>query len=231
VIRTGAGGPELDDIPGFFRVTIQERVTEALVTLGRDDEADQAARHAEECAASTGLAVSRAQAARARAAVLLGAGDSRAAAARALEGAATADEVDARIDAGRCRTLAGRALHAAGERGHATEALMAAAETLEQCGATRYRDEAERELRRLGRRDHRRRGAERASGDGVGALTTRELEIARLVVERKTNPEIAAELFLSPKTVETHLRNAFRKLGVSTRVELARAVERADSEP
>ena len=52
--------------------------------------------------------------------------------------------------------------------------------------------------------------------------------MARLVVDRKTNPQIAAELFLSQKTVETHLRNIFRKVGVSSRVELARAVERAD---
>ena len=59
-------------------------------------------------------------------------------------------------------------------------------------------------------------------------MTERELELARLVVDRKTNPEIAAELFLSKKTVETHMRNIFRKLGVSSRVELARAVERAD---
>jgi DNA-binding NarL/FixJ family response regulator len=48
------------------------------------------------------------------------------------------------------------------------------------------------------------------------------------VVDRRTNPEIAEALFLSPKTVETHLRNIFRKLGVSTRVEVARFVERAD---
>ena len=43
------------------------------------------------------------------------------------------------------------------------------------------------------------------------SLSERELEVARLVVDRKTNPQIAAELFLSSKTVETHLRNAFRK--------------------
>jgi len=60
-------------------------------------------------------------------------------------------------------------------------------------------------------------------------LTSRELQVARLVVDRKTNPQIAAELFLSQKTVETHLRNIFRKVDVSSRVELARTVERADS--
>jgi DNA-binding CsgD family transcriptional regulator len=59
-------------------------------------------------------------------------------------------------------------------------------------------------------------------------LTDRELQLARLVVDRKTNAEIAAELFLSQKTVETHLRNIFRKVSVSSRVALARAVEDAD---
>lgn len=52
--------------------------------------------------------------------------------------------------------------------------------------------------------------------------------MARLVVDRKTNPEIAAELFLSQKTVETHLRNIFHKMSVTSRVALARAVERTD---
>jgi DNA-binding CsgD family transcriptional regulator len=52
--------------------------------------------------------------------------------------------------------------------------------------------------------------------------------VARLVVDRKTNAEIAADLFLGQKTVETHLRNIFRKIDVSTRVELARVVEHAD---
>ena len=60
---------------------------------------------------------------------------------------------------------------------------------------------------------------------GIDSLTERQLQIARLVVDRKTNPEIAAELFLSQKTVETHLRNIFNKMGVTTRVDLARTVE------
>ena len=84
------------------------------------------------------------------------------------------------------------------------------------------------ELRKLGQRVHR-RGRDRApAATGSASLTGRELEVARLVVDRKTNREIAAELFLSGKTVETHMRNMFRKLGVSSRVEVARVVERAD---
>ena len=74
---------------------------------------------------------------------------------------------------------------------------------------------------------HRRTRAAAADAEGLDALTEREQQVAALVVDRRTNPEIAAELFLSLKTVESHLRNIFRKLGVSSRVELARAVERA----
>jgi DNA-binding CsgD family transcriptional regulator len=77
-------------------------------------------------------------------------------------------------------------------------------------------------LGKLGRRPHRRTRPGNAEATGIDSLTERELQVARLVVDRKTNRQIAAELFLSQKTVETHLRNIFRKLGVSTRVELAR---------
>ena len=82
-----------------------------------------------------------------------------------------------------------------------------------------------RELRRLGARAEPRGPA--ASGDsGVDALTKRELEIAGLVTDRLTNREIATALFLSDKTVESHIRNIFHKLGVSSRVDVARAIER-----
>ena len=95
-------------------------------------------------------------------------------------------------------------------------------------GAQRYRDAAERELRQLGEHIHRRSQPGVADGAGVDALTQREREIARLIVERRTNRQIAEELFLSPKTVETHIRNIFAKLGADSRVEVARIVERAD---
>ena len=60
------------------------------------------------------------------------------------------------------------------------------------------------------------------------SLTARERQVAGLVVDRKTNAQIADALFLSPRTVETHIRNLFRKLDVSSRVDVARLVERYD---
>ena len=105
--------------------------------------------------------------------------------------------------------------------------LERAAAAFDFFGAARYRAQAERELRKLGRTIHR-RTAHGTADSGIPSLTKRELQLARLVVDRKTNTQIAAELFLSRKTVETHLRNIFRKLGVANRVELARALEQAD---
>ncbi|HEY6696377.1 MAG TPA: LuxR C-terminal-related transcriptional regulator [Solirubrobacteraceae bacterium] len=81
---------------------------------------------------------------------------------------------------------------------------------------------------RLGHRRHRRTRSGAAGAGDVSSLAERELEVACLIVDRRTNAQIAAELFLSTKTVETHVRNLFHKLGVSSRVEVARAVERAD---
>jgi DNA-binding NarL/FixJ family response regulator len=106
--------------------------------------------------------------------------------------------------------------------------LQRAAAAFDACGARRYRQSAERELGRLGHRPHRRTRPGKTNGAGIDSLTERELQVARLVVDRKTNAEIASELFLSQKTVETHLRNIFHKLDLTTRVTLARVVERAD---
>jgi DNA-binding NarL/FixJ family response regulator len=155
-------------------------------------------------------------------------GDAASAAGQALASAAAADEAGAPVEAALARTLAGLALAQAGERDRAATELQRAARTFEDRRALRYRDQAERELRKLGYRIHRRTRPGSADGTRLESLTERELQLARLVADRKTNPEIAAELFLSQKTVETHLRNIFRKLGVASRVELARAVERAE---
>ena len=63
-------------------------------------------------------------------------------------------------------------------------------------------------------------------GSGLASLSGREREIAELVSRGRTNREIAAELFLSEKTIESHLTKVFAKLGVSGRVAVAEAVGR-----
>jgi DNA-binding CsgD family transcriptional regulator len=223
-----AGGEELTLIPGGWRTYCLELLTRCWLALGRRDAAARAAACAEARAASAQLALAGAWAGRAAAAVAVHDGDPARGAALALTSAAAADAVHAPIEAALSRTLAGRALARAGRADRAIAELERAATELHACGALRYRDEAERELGKLGHRVHRRTRPGKHDGTGLESLTGRELQVAWLVVDRKTNPEIAAELFLSPKTVQTHLSHIFRKMDVPSRVALARAVEHAD---
>jgi DNA-binding NarL/FixJ family response regulator len=227
VLLSAAGGEGLPRIAGGWRATYFELLTRCWLAVDEPAGAQRAAARAAATAAELGLPLARAMAHRAAAAVALDEGDAAAAAARALAAAAAADEVGAAIDAARARTLAGRALGLAHERDRAVRELRRAARQLDAFGAARYRQEAERELRKLGHHIHRRTRPGNADGAGIETLTQREAEVARLVVDRRTNPEIATELFLSIKTIETHLRSIFRKLDVTSRYELARTVERA----
>jgi DNA-binding CsgD family transcriptional regulator len=222
-----AGGEELTLIPGGWRAYCLELQARCWLALGRREEAEHAAACAEARALAVQLPLAAAWAGRATAAVALDGGDADRAAEQALASAVAAEAVGAPIEAALARILAGRALAEAGRRDRAVAELQQAAAQLDACGALRFRDEAERELGKLGRRAHRRTRPGKTDGAGIETLTARELELAWLVVDRRTNPEIAAQLYLSQKTVETHLRNIFRKIGVSSRVELARAVERS----
>ena len=229
MLLPSSGGEELPLIPGVWRAKSLELLTRCWLALDRPTEAARAASLADALAARLTLRVARSMADRALAAVALATRAPETAARYALASADAAEEVGLPVEAASSRSLAGRALARAGKPDRAVAQLAQAAEVFHACGARRYRAATEFELRRLGQRVHRRTKPGDPHKSGVPSLTSRELEIARLVVDRRTNLEIAEALFLSPKTVETHLRNLFHKLDVSSRVEVARAIERSGS--
>jgi DNA-binding CsgD family transcriptional regulator len=119
------------------------------------------------------------------------------------------------------------------DRAAAAEHFAKAASEARQAGSVAFERLAERGLRDLGVRTWRRGPVDRQSAQPGGrsadvALSPRELDVARLVVEGASNPEIAAQLFLSRKTVERHVSNALAKVGARNRTELARRLGEND---
>ena len=225
LLEQAAGGPSITQQTLVSRVASLQTLARCLLSAGRTADAERAAREAAVCADRIGLPLATANSELTDAYVAFDAGDCAEAAKLAQKALATFEALDDVYTATLARVLVGRALAGAGEQDRAVAELERAAATFDGWGAFRYRDDVERDLRKLGRHIHRR--TQRGDGDdGVSSLTKRELDVARLVGEGKSNPEIAAELFLSPKTVESHIRNMFRKLSVTSRVEVALAVSR-----
>ncbi|MFB9839078.1 helix-turn-helix transcriptional regulator, partial [Actinoallomurus acaciae] len=124
----------------------------------------------------------------------------------------------------------------AGSRDHvddgaAIEALDRALEGYQQIGALRDAARIRARLRRLGVRRRHWTQSERPLS-GWSSLTETERNVAALAAQGLTNPQVATQMFVSPHTVKFHLRQVFRKLGIASRVELARlATEHASESP
>jgi DNA-binding CsgD family transcriptional regulator len=134
-------------------------------------------------------------------------------------GLKTLEGLPAALDSVRLRLELGATLSRMGHRVEARRALRPAFADAEAVGASPLAQEARRELVATGLRPRR------SALVGAAALTPRERQICQLAITRKTNRAIANELFLSVKTVETHLAASFRKLGVRSRAELAGALD------
>jgi DNA-binding CsgD family transcriptional regulator len=123
------------------------------------------------------------------------------------------------VDLARTHLLYGEWLRRQPRRVDARKELRIAYEMFTDFGMDAFAGRARIELQATG--EH----ARRRTVDTLDQLTPQEAEISRLVAQGNTNREIAAQLFISPSTVEYHLHKAFRKLGVKSRTELARRMK------
>ncbi|MFK8844260.1 ATP-binding protein [Streptomyces sp. Ac-502] len=142
-------------------------------------------------------------------------GDPAAAARGAVRAAELFEATGERLSAARAWLRAGTAHAGCGEKAAARTELARAAEVFGACGALGLHARTVREQRRLGVR------AGRAADRTDGRLSRREAEVAELVRQGFSNQRIAERLFLSPRTVETHVAHVFAKLGVSSRAAVA----------
>jgi DNA-binding NarL/FixJ family response regulator len=131
-------------------------------------------------------------------------------------------DLDVPFERAEIELRAGVALGAMGAREPALERLSDAYRTARKLGAAPLAAEAAREVAALGESIARRLGRRAAADATGGGLSRRERQIVRLVAVGRTNREIAQELFLSPRTVDMHVRNLLRKLDCRSRVEAAR---------
>ncbi|WP_159850977.1 helix-turn-helix transcriptional regulator [Nocardia sp. CY41] len=216
-----AGGPELSDLPPSVRPFWHQPLLAAELKVGCLGEAKAIAERIE--ASATGLQSREGHMYQARSCISFAAGDFFSSANSAHNAADCFDEVGMPIWSARAHLMAGRARHAAGETAAAIKELELAYVTFCDTGAGRLRDEAAKELRGIGRRVR----PQAATGPYISELTEREREIAERVAQGLSNRNIAADLYISPKTVEKHLARVFAKLAVTSRAGVAAALHRA----
>ena len=201
--------------PGFGHplaaiLTVPDRM-ESLVRLGRTEEAIAALSAFEAWATHAGTAWARSRLASCRA--LVASGDD---ATRHFEEAVQHAEVMRSFDLARIRLLYGQHLRRERRRAVAREQLRAAIATFERLDAGVWAERARTELRASGET------ARKRDPSTVLQLTAQELQVARLVGEGMSNKDVAGRLFLSPRTIDAHLRSVFSKLGITSRTQLAR---------
>jgi ATP/maltotriose-dependent transcriptional regulator MalT len=185
-------------------------LVEAATRSGADDVAGRALERLTEISSASGTAWALGVEARSRA--LLGDGTVAEDLYRvAIE---TLRKTRLRPEVARSHLLYGEWLRREGRRVDAREQLRTAHGMLTEMGIFGFADRAQRELVATGET------ARKRTDDTRGDLTPQELQIVRLASEGLTNPQIGARLFLSPRTIEWHLRRTYPKLGISSRREL-----------
>nr|WP_218855014.1 LuxR family transcriptional regulator [Actinoplanes atraurantiacus] len=203
----GAGNPQELGLSTWSTAEL----VEAAARSGRPDRAAAAAGRLDELARAAGTDWALGTSACARAQI------SEGTAAEQLyrEAIERLGRTEVRVLLARARLLYGEWLRREGRRVDAREQLSGAFEALSRMGAEAFAERARRELQATGETVRPRAVAPVAS-----VLTAQEAQIARLAGAGLTNPEIGAQLFLSPHTVEWHLRKVFAKLGIASRKQI-----------
>ena len=123
---------------------------------------------------------------------------------------------DRRVEEARTRLVFGEHLRRMKRRTDARAQLRGSIDAFEWLGAAPWAERARAELRATGET------ARRRDPSTLDQLTPQEVQIDRRVADGATNKAVAAQLFISPRTVDYHLRNVFVKLGIASRAELIR---------
>ena len=127
----------------------------------------------------------------------------------------------AQLERAKSFTELGAALRRANQRAEARSFLQDGLELALRCGAIVLAERTHAELLATGARPRR------LVRSGIDSLTPSERRVAKMATEGQTNREIAQALFVTPKTVETHLSHVYRKLGFEARSQLPRAISQS----
>ncbi len=196
----------------YLALTSTPDLVEAYVRTGRDESARTAFAILDGFARPGAPTWALALAARCRG-LLADSGDAEGEFAQALRLHSENNRV---FDRARTELLVGEQLRRERRRLEARDHLRAAVDAFDELSAAPWAERARNELRATGETVRKR------DPSTVDELTPQELQIARLVAEGGSNKEVAAQLFLSPRTVEYHLRKVFAKLAITSRAELIR---------
>ena len=219
LLLDGCGGPDLPGLEPVSRLRACELLAAVDAARSRPERVRTWTELARRTAAAVGTPTCTGLASLGQARVLQAGGDPVRALTCADAAAEAFERAGTRVDLGRAHLIAGQILATAGDQAAARARFAMAREHFAGCGAELFGRLAVREERRANARRPRRRDRSPVTPAQApaGGLTRREHDIARLVATGLTNRQIADRLYLSPRTVESHLARVFAKLGVGTR--------------
>jgi DNA-binding CsgD family transcriptional regulator len=204
--------PERLRTDGYGQVNVLQVLPDAIeasIAVGELDRATAQLEYLNETA-SHGIAYAQARAARCRGLLAAANGEQEAALSAFEDALAAHERLPDPLEHGRTWLALGQAMRRAGHRRDAREALQRALSICDEIGAVLWAGQVRAELDRLGGRT-----------PSPDTLTGAEARVAHLVVEGRTNREVAAALFVTERTVESHLTSIYRKLDIRSRRELA----------